>query len=101
MTDQRFRAWFSDVGFTCRVLIIADMLDEWADTWGAGRDSDFTAAIDEVRETALLEMERWQTVGGASGYFLTKRPPPPLSIGGSAWLDITNDPSPGTEEPIE
>lgn len=101
MTDQGFRAWFSDVGFTCRVLIIADMLDEWADTWEAGINSDFRAAIDEVRETAILEMVRWAGVGTARGYFLTKSPPPPLSIGASAWLDITNDPSPGTEEPIE
>lgn len=69
MSSPRFRGWFSDIGFTCRVLIICDMLDEWADTWMADPHSAFRQAIDEVRETALLEMLRWEEAGYSHGYF--------------------------------
>jgi len=68
MSMGRFRGWFSDVGFTCRVLIICDMLEEFAETWGAHPDSPFWNAIAEVRETAMLEMQRWEEVGRVSGF---------------------------------
>jgi len=69
MTTPKFKGWFSDVGFTCRVLIICDMLREYAATWGAHKDSTFVQAILEIEDTALLEMDRWEDVGKASGFF--------------------------------
>lgn len=69
MSMGKFRGWFTDVGFTCRVLIICDMLEEFADMWGAHPDSPFWNAIAEVRETALLEMARWEEIAEAEGYF--------------------------------
>jgi len=68
MSKAMFRAWFSDVGFTCRVLIICDMLDEFATQWEALEGAPFREAIEEVRETALLEMTRYEIVGMAAGY---------------------------------
>lgn len=69
MNRKLFLGWVSDIGFTCRVLIIADMMDEWARTWGATHNSALQQAIDEVRETALLEMERYEDIGIKYGFF--------------------------------
>lgn len=69
MKDKKFIGWFSDVGFTCRVLIICETLHEWADTWGAPESSTFVQALMEVEETALMEMERYEALGVAGGYF--------------------------------
>lgn len=69
MKDKQFRAWFSDVGFTVRVLIICEALLEWAPTWSAVPDSHFIQAIREVEETAQLEMERYEEVGASLHYF--------------------------------
>jgi len=68
MPDKKFIAWFSDVGFVCRVLIIADMMDEVADAWGAASQCAFREAIAEARETANLELDRFQGIGGDAGY---------------------------------
>jgi len=83
MSSAKFRSWFSDVGFDCRVLIICDMLDEFADAWGASRSSTFREAIDETRATALLQMDRWQQIGDLSGFFDAALvfPPKPTSGG--------------------
>ena len=69
MADAKFRGWFSDVGFDCRVLIICDMLSEFAEAWGASSKSTFVEAIEETRATALLQMDRWQQIGDLSGFF--------------------------------
>lgn len=69
MKDKRFVSWFSDVGFTCRVLIISEMLMEWATTWDADVNSPFVQAVREVEETALLEMERYESIGKLHLYF--------------------------------
>jgi len=68
MLKAKFRAWFSDVGFTCRVLIICDMLDEFAAQWEAHEGEPFMEAIEEVRETALLEMAWYEVIGMKNGY---------------------------------
>ena len=69
MNKSKFSGWFSDVGFTVRVLIICDMLLEWADSWQAHDISPFKQAVLETQETALLEMRRWEEIGTAAGYF--------------------------------
>jgi len=81
MSTGRFRGWFSDVGFTCRVLIICDMLEEFAESWKAEPDSPMWQAIAEVRETAILEMDRWEEVARIAGYLSNDSPPtyPPPS----------------------
>jgi len=81
MADAKFRGWFSDVGFDCRVLIICDMLSEFAEAWGASHLSTFVQAIEETRATALLSMDRWMEIGNMSGFFdgpRTIRAKPPL-----------------------
>lgn len=75
MADKTFVAWFSDVGFTCRVLIICDMLEEFTISWGAHWNSAFSNAIKEVRETAILEMMRYDELGRAAGFFAGPEPP--------------------------
>jgi hypothetical protein len=68
MKSSRFTGWFSDVGFTSRVLIICDYLMEMAETWGAADGSPFKEAIMECMETAQLEMARWEEIARAAGY---------------------------------
>lgn len=93
MSIHKFRAWFSDVGFTCRVLVIADMLEEWAETWQAGTASPLREAIEEVRETALLEMERFEAIAKTEGYLLTKQNWEDKTAINSHWLDDIPNPS--------
>ena len=75
MSQSKFTGWFSDVGFTVRVLIIADMLGEFAVSWGSHWNSPYVNAISEIRETALLEMERWEELGRAAGYLMAEGRP--------------------------
>lgn len=76
MKSKRFIGWFTDIGFTCRVLIICEMLMEWAVTWGAAADSPFVQAVREVEETAQLEMEKYEEIGRTAGYFEENRAAP-------------------------
>jgi hypothetical protein len=68
MKSSKFTGWFSDVGFTSRVLIICDYLLEMAETWGAEEGSPFMQAVIETMETAQLEMARWEEIARAAGY---------------------------------